>query len=84
MAHLVQAVVWKMCIRDRFQSVVLRLGLSVLLGNVLGWGYPGICLAEAVSPILPAILGLGYFFGGRWKKTLPPPKADTVWPNGNK
>ena len=67
-----------------FQSVVLRLGLSVLLGNVLGWGYPGICLAEAVSPILPAILGLGYFFGGRWKKTLPPPKADTVWPNGNK
>ncbi len=49
------------------QSVVIRLGLSVLLTVWLDGGFLGLCIAEAVSPILPCFLGVAFFYSGKWR-----------------
>ncbi|MBE6015503.1 MAG: MATE family efflux transporter [Lachnospiraceae bacterium] len=48
-------------------GVVLRIGLSWLLGIVLGWGFVGFVLGFALAPFGIAIPGLVYFISGRWK-----------------
>lgn len=47
-------------------SVLVRLFLSWILGTVLGYGFIGIYIGQALSPILPAIVGAIYFYKKRW------------------
>ena len=59
-------------------AVVVRLPLGWLLAFSLSLGFPGIYLAQALSPILPALVGLLYFNSGTWeRRTLirRPPEA---------
>ena len=49
-------------------GVVLRIGLSWLLGIVLGWGFFGFVLGYGLAAYGCAIPGLIYFLSGVWKK----------------
>ena len=52
-------------------AVIVRLPVSLILAFTLSMGFPGIYNGQALSPILPAILGFFYFQGKGWeKKTL--------------
>ena len=53
-------------------SVVIRLGLSLLLTFPFHYGFMGLCVAESVSPVVPCIVGLIFFFRGRWKDRCNP------------
>ncbi|MCC0638058.1 hypothetical protein IC211_17370 [Clostridioides sp. ES-S-0001-02] len=48
-------------------SVVIRLSLSYTLGTILEYGFIGVYFAQSLSPILPAIIGLIYFYKRKWK-----------------
>ncbi|MCC0674753.1 MULTISPECIES: hypothetical protein [unclassified Clostridioides] len=43
-------------------SVVIRLSLSYTLGTILEYGFIGVYFVQFLSPILPAIIGLIYFY----------------------
>lgn len=49
-------------------GVVARIGLSILLGDVLAWGLPGYWWGHALAGYVSVILGFGYFLLGTWKK----------------
>lgn len=49
-------------------GVFLRIGLSWLFGQVLGWGFFGFVLGYGLAPYGFAIPGLIYFLSGIWKK----------------
>lgn len=49
-------------------AAVVRLPVSWLLAFALGAGYAGAYIGQAVSPVLPAVVGLMYFRGGAWEK----------------
>ena len=49
-------------------GVVLRIGLSWLLGIVLGYGFYGFVLGYGLAPYGCAIPGLIYFLSGKWEK----------------
>ncbi len=49
-------------------GVVLRIGLSWLLGIVLDWGFFGFVLGYGLAPYGCAIPGMIYFLSGVWKK----------------
>ena len=49
-------------------GVILRIGLSWLLGDVLALGFYGYILGYALAPFGCAIPGLVYFLAGRWEK----------------
>ena len=52
-------------------AVVVRLPVAWLLAFSLSMGFPGIYLGQALSPILPALVGLIYFKSRGWeRKTL--------------
>ncbi len=52
-------------------AVVVRLPVGWLLAFSLSMGFPGIYLGQALSPILPALVGLIYFKSRVWeRKTL--------------
>ena len=52
-------------------AVIVRLPVSWILAFTLSMGFPGIYYGQALSPILPAIVGFFYFQGKGWeKKTL--------------
>ncbi len=55
-------------VNSLLDSFVVRLALAWLLGVQLGYGYEGMYIAQALSPILPAVIGVAYFFRGRWKR----------------
>lgn len=57
-------------------AVVIRLSLSRLLGVTLGFGFTGIYFAQALSPVLPALLGFLYFRSSRWETRRMPLKSD--------
>ena len=46
---------------------ILRVGLSYLLGNVLGLGLFGLFLGYGLAAYGTAIPGMIYFFFGKWK-----------------
>lgn len=52
-------------------AAVVRVPLGLLLAFSLGLGYPGIFLAQALSPVLPALVGLLYWRRGAWKLKIP-------------
>jgi len=49
-------------------GVVLRIGLSWLLGIYLGWGFYGFVLGYGLAAYGCAIPGMVYFLSGVWKK----------------
>lgn len=52
-------------------AVIVRLPMSWILAFALNMGYPGIYYGQALSPVLPAIVGLLYFMSKKWeRKTL--------------
>lgn len=52
-------------------AVIVRLPVSWLLAFTLNMGFPGIYYGQALSPILPAIIGFLYFQNKGWeRKTL--------------
>lgn len=48
-------------------AVVVRLSVSWLLAFPLAMGFPGIYLGQALSPVLPAAVGLLYFRSRKWE-----------------
>ncbi|SHK43393.1 putative efflux protein, MATE family [Clostridium cavendishii DSM 21758] len=48
-------------------AVVVRLLMSWLLAFFLNYGFVGVYVGEAISPVLPAIVGLVYFKGKAWR-----------------
>ncbi|MCC0670695.1 hypothetical protein IC216_01695 [Clostridioides sp. ES-S-0145-01] len=48
-------------------SVVIRLSLSYTLGTILEYGFIGVYFAQSLSPILPAIIEVIYFYKRKWK-----------------
>lgn len=53
-------------------GVVLRIGLSVLLGTVLGYGIHGYWYGSAVAGSAFFFIAFPYFLSGKWKKRKPP------------
>ena len=52
-------------------AVIVRLPMSWILAFALNMGFPGIYYGQALSPVLPAIVGLLYFMSKKWeRKTL--------------
>ena len=49
-------------------AVVVRLPVSWLFAFTLGMGFSGVYLGQALSPILPALVGLLYFRGKDWER----------------
>ena len=61
-------------------AVIVRLPVSWLLAFTLNMGFPGIYYGQALSPILPAIVGFLYFQNKGWeRKTLIQRKAKFEW-----
>ena len=48
-------------------AVVGRLGISFLLGNVLGLGVYGYWLGNALSALISVVMGVGYYIFGNWE-----------------
>jgi Na+-driven multidrug efflux pump len=48
-------------------GIVMRIGLSVLLGLVLDLEYLGFWLGDALAGYTPFFIGLVYYFSGAWK-----------------
>jgi len=48
-------------------GLVMRIGLSILLGLVLNLEYIGFWLGDALAGFTPLWIGLVYYFSGSWK-----------------
>lgn len=54
-------------INSLLDAVLVRLSVSWLLAFVLNLGFIGVYIGQAVSPLLPAIVGLFYFRSRNWE-----------------
>ena len=50
-------------------GIFCRIGLSLLLGVVLAMGIRGFWYGNALSGLVPFLIGTGYLISGRWKNT---------------
>ena len=50
-------------------AALVRLPVSWLLAFPAGLGFPGVYIGQALSPLLPALVGALYFKSRRWEKT---------------
>ena len=48
-------------------GILCRIGLSVLLGVTLGWGIHGFWYGNALSGLVPFLIGSVYLVSGKWK-----------------
>lgn len=48
-------------------GVIARIGLSLLMGNVLGMGLEGFWWGSSLAGFVSVIMGTVYFFTGKWK-----------------
>ena len=55
-------------VNARLDAVVVRLPVSWLLAFPLSFGFPGVYLGQALSPILPAVAGGLYFKSRIWER----------------
>lgn len=53
-------------------GLVLRIGLTYLLGEVLGFGLQGFWIGSAVASMTFFFVMFPYYLSGRWKKRTPP------------
>ena len=58
-------------------GIFTRIGLSLLLGVTLGMGIRGFWYGNALSGLVPFLIGTAYLLSGRWKK-MGTPKKDKV------
>jgi putative MATE family efflux protein len=49
-------------------AIVIRIPMAYLLSNVVGLGLPGVGLAVPLASATTIVLGLLFFFSGRWKR----------------
>lgn len=49
-------------------GVVLRIGISVIMANVLDYGVLGYFYGNALARVAPCIITTVYFYSGRWRK----------------
>ena len=49
-------------------GMLMRIGLSVLFGLILGLDYVGLWLGDALAGFTPFFIGIVYYFSGRWKR----------------
>lgn len=49
-------------------GVVLRIGISILLTDLLGFGVYGFYYGNALARLAPCVLCTAYFFSGKWKE----------------
>lgn len=61
-----------------FDGVVMRIGLCILLGDVLGMGVRGYWLGSALAGYAFFVVMFPYFLSGRWKKRTPPVSTASV------
>ncbi len=58
-----------------FDGVVMRVGLCILLGDILGMGIRGYWLGGSAAGYAFFLVMLPYFLSGKWKKRAPPVSA---------
>lgn len=51
-------------------AVTIRFGLAWLLSVVFGFGFVGVFVAQAASPVLPTLIGLLYYRRGGWRRLM--------------
>ncbi|MBE6770749.1 MAG: MATE family efflux transporter [Ruminococcaceae bacterium] len=49
-------------------GMISRIGISALLGFVVGMGCQGFWYGDAIAGYMPIVIGLIFFLSGRWKK----------------
>lgn len=49
-------------------GIISRVGISALLGFAVGMGCQGFWYGDALAGFMPLVIGLVFFFSGRWKK----------------
>lgn len=49
-------------------GIISRIGISALLGFVVGMGCQGFWYGDALAGYMPMVIGLIFFLSGRWKK----------------
>lgn len=49
-------------------GMISRIGISALLGFAVGMGCRGFWYGDALAGYMPLVIGLIFFFSGRWKK----------------
>ncbi len=49
-------------------GLISRIGISALLGFAVGMGCQGFWCGDALAGYMPMVIGLIFFFSGRWKK----------------
>jgi putative MATE family efflux protein len=61
-------------------GIFTRIGLSFLLGVILAWGIRGFWYGNALSGLVPFLIGTVYLFSGRWKKMSGKRRSETKDP----
>lgn len=54
-----------------FDGIIMRIGLAVLFGTVLGMDYYGYLLGDAVAGFTPFVIGIIFYITGIWKRNMP-------------
>lgn len=55
-------------ISSLLDGIVARVGLSLLLGSVLGWGIQGFWYGSALAGFVATFIGGTYYFSGAWQR----------------
>ena len=61
-------------------GIVCRIGLSLLLGVALGWGIMGFWYGNALSGLVPFLIGSSYLISGKWKNAAAKESLDNLLP----
>ena len=57
-------------------GIFTRIGLSLLLGVTFAWGIRGFWYGNALSGLVPFLIGTAYLLSGKWKRMGAPKKAE--------
>ena len=60
-------------------ALLIRLPAAWLLAWPMGLGLPGLYLAQAISPVLPALVGTIYFKSRAWERKRPASPIDEYY-----
>ena len=59
-------------------GIFTRIGLSLLLGVTFAWGIRGFWYGNALSGLVPFLIGTAYLLSGKWKRMGAPKKEETM------
>lgn len=51
-------------------AIIGRIGLALVFGVLLKWGYMGLWFGITVAEAIPIIIGIIFYFSGAWKKSI--------------